>query len=115
VQDTAPGNPEELTIGANPSSPGPAVPLRVRLGHSVRELRAQAGFSQESFSALIEVHRTFMGSLERGRANPSLETLERVARGLRMTPWELLKIAEADRQVRPAEPSMPKRRRRPRA
>ena len=69
----------------------------MRLGHIVRALRADAGFSQESFSALVKVHRTFMGSLERGRVNPSLETLERLARGLRMTAWELLKIAETNR------------------
>ncbi|MGH7516856.1 MAG: helix-turn-helix domain-containing protein [Gemmatimonadales bacterium] len=73
------------------------MPLRARLGHIVRALRADAGFSQERFSALVKVHRTFMGSLERGRANPSLETLERLARGLRMTAWELLKIAETNR------------------
>jgi endonuclease V-like protein UPF0215 family/DNA-binding XRE family transcriptional regulator len=66
----------------------------VRLGHVVRALRADAGFSQESFSARVKVHRTFMGSLERGRVNPSLETVERLAQGLRMTAGELLKIAE---------------------
>ena len=86
------------------------MPLRVRLGHIVRALRADAGFSQESFSALVKVHRTFMGSLERGRVNPSLETLERLARGLRMTAWELLKIAETNRSVDPAESSALRRR-----
>jgi transcriptional regulator with XRE-family HTH domain len=65
-----------------------------RLGPIVRALRSRAGFSQESFSALVNLHRTFMGSLERGRVNPSLETLERLAHGLRMSAWELLQIAE---------------------
>jgi transcriptional regulator with XRE-family HTH domain len=35
-----------------------------------------------------------IGSLERGRGNPSLETLERLARGLRMAVWQLLLMAE---------------------
>jgi transcriptional regulator with XRE-family HTH domain len=69
-------------------------PLRVRLGHTVRELRASAGYSQESFAAKIKVHRTFMGTIERGKTNVSLDTLERLARGLDMAVWELMRIAE---------------------
>jgi transcriptional regulator with XRE-family HTH domain len=70
-------------------------PLRVRLGQTVRELRAAAGYSQESFAARIKVHRTFMGTIERGQANVSLDTLERLAGGLGMGVWELLRVAEA--------------------
>src|SRR2546423_15542414 len=69
-------------------------PLSIRLGRTVRELRAAAGYSQESFAAKIKVHRTFMGTIERGNTNVSLETLERMARGLDMAVWELLRIAE---------------------
>jgi len=69
-------------------------PLRVRLGQTVRELRESAGYSQESFAAKIKVHRTFMGTIERGKTNVSLETLERLARGLGMSVWELMRIAE---------------------
>jgi transcriptional regulator with XRE-family HTH domain len=69
-------------------------PLRVRLGHTVRELRASAGYSQESFAARIKVHRTFMGTIERGGTNPSLDTIERIAKGLSMSVWELLRLTE---------------------
>jgi len=69
-------------------------PLRIRLGHTVRELRATAGYSQESFAAKIKVHRTFMGTIERGKTNPSLDTLERLAKGLEMSVWELVRAAE---------------------
>ncbi|MGI9041519.1 MAG: helix-turn-helix domain-containing protein [Gemmatimonadales bacterium] len=69
-------------------------PLRIRLGQTVRELRAAAGFSQEAFAAEIKVHRTFMGSIERGKTNASLETLERLASGLGLDVWELLQKAE---------------------
>jgi transcriptional regulator with XRE-family HTH domain len=69
-------------------------PLRIRLGQTVRELRASAGYSQESFAAKVKVHRTFMGTIERGKTNISVETLERIARGLGMGAWELLRIAE---------------------
>jgi transcriptional regulator with XRE-family HTH domain len=69
-------------------------PLRIRLGQTVRELRSAAGYSQEGFAAKIKVHRTFMGTVERGKTNVSLETLERIARGLEMSVWELVRIAE---------------------
>jgi transcriptional regulator with XRE-family HTH domain len=69
-------------------------PLRVRLGNAVRELRESAGYSQESFAAKIKVHRTFMGTIERGKTNPSLDTIERLAKGLGMSVWELMRLAE---------------------
>jgi transcriptional regulator with XRE-family HTH domain len=72
--------------------------LRIALGHTIRELRAAAGFSQEKFAAAAGVHRTFMGNLERGDANPSLETLEGIARGLGIKVWELM--ADAERRQR---------------
>lgn len=53
-----------------------------------------AGYSQESFAARIKVHRTFMGTIERGKTNPSLDTLERLAKGLGISVWELLRSAE---------------------
>jgi transcriptional regulator with XRE-family HTH domain len=68
--------------------------LSVRLGQTVRELRKSAGYSQEGFAAAIKVHRTFMGSIERGKTNVSLETLERLARGLDLKVWELLQKTE---------------------
>ena len=69
-------------------------PLRIALGHTIRGLRAAAGFSQEKFAIAAGVHRTFMGNIERGDANPSLETLEGIARGLGIKVWELIEQAE---------------------
>jgi transcriptional regulator with XRE-family HTH domain len=68
--------------------------LRIALGHTIRELRASAGYSQEKFAVAAGVHRTFMGNLERGDTNPSLETLEGVAAGLGLKVWQLLEQAE---------------------
>ncbi len=69
-------------------------PLRIALGQTIRELRASAGYSQEKFAVAAGVHRTYMGNLERGDTNPSLETLEGVAAGLGIKVWELLERAE---------------------
>jgi transcriptional regulator with XRE-family HTH domain len=71
--------------------------LRVALGRTVRALRAAAGYSQEGFADAIGVHRTYMGTLERGGGNPTLETLELIAKGLRLTVSELLRATETGR------------------
>jgi transcriptional regulator with XRE-family HTH domain len=74
-------------------------PLNLRLAHAVRRLRSLAGFSQEAFAAKVKIHRTFMSSIERGKTNVSLETLERLAEGLDMHVWQLIRRAETDTEV----------------
>lgn len=56
--------------------------LRQKLGKTVRRLRTDAGYSQEGFADACEVHRTYMGSVERGETNISLDKLETIARTL---------------------------------
>ena len=70
--------------------------LQRRLGRVVRRLRSQAGFSQERFARRIRVHRTTMGKLENGQFNPSLDMLERLARGLGLSVSAL--FAEVERE-----------------
>ena len=71
--------------------------LRTRLGRAVRRLRSAAGYSQESFADACGLHRTYMGAVERGETNISLDNIERIARGLRVTPAQLLTEAEHER------------------
>jgi transcriptional regulator with XRE-family HTH domain len=69
--------------------------LRADLGRAVRRLRTAKGWSQEAFADRVELHRTYMGSVERGEVNISLENIERIAKGLGLTAGQLL--AEAER------------------
>lgn len=71
--------------------------LRARLGRAVRRLRKEAGFSQESFADRCRVHRTYMGSVERGETNISLDNIERIAKALGLTAASLLAEAERER------------------
>jgi transcriptional regulator with XRE-family HTH domain len=48
-------------------------------GRRVRELRQSQGFSQEAFADKCGVHRTFMGTVERGESNLSFSNIARVA------------------------------------
>jgi len=61
-----------------------------RLGDRVRERRAAAGLTQAGLGERCGLHRTFIGSVERGERNVAVLTLRRIARALRTTPAELL-------------------------
>lgn len=75
----------------------PMATLRTRLGRAVRRLRTEAGYSQESFADKCGLHRTYMGSVERGEVNISLDNLERVSRGLGISVGQLFFEAERER------------------
>jgi transcriptional regulator with XRE-family HTH domain len=68
--------------------------LRRQVGLAVRRLRESEGLSQERFAAIVGVHRTFIGTVERGETNISLDNLERIAEALGRSPSQLLKAAE---------------------
>ena len=61
-----------------------------RFGKRVRELRTEAGYSQESFAAACELDRTYMGGIERGERNLALRNIERIASTLGLSCTELL-------------------------
>ena len=63
---------------------------QIKLGEKIRALRLAQGYSQESFADACKLHRTYMGSLERGERNLTLRTLLTVARALGLTVAELL-------------------------
>jgi transcriptional regulator with XRE-family HTH domain len=64
--------------------------LQVVVGHNLRRLRRQLGYSQESFGEHVGWHRTFVGAVERGERNLTLRTVERLARQLDVHPLALL-------------------------
>jgi transcriptional regulator with XRE-family HTH domain len=55
------------------------------LGRRIRELRTEQGYSQEAFADKCGVHRTFMGTIERGESNLSFQNILKVARTLGVT------------------------------
>jgi transcriptional regulator with XRE-family HTH domain len=71
--------------------------LRHRLGKAVRRLRSSSGYSQESFADHAKVHRTYMGTVERGEVNLTLENIEKIAKALGLAASELLRAAENEK------------------
>jgi transcriptional regulator with XRE-family HTH domain len=71
--------------------------LLERLGRALRKRREALEYSQESFADAIAMHRTYYSAIERGEKNLQLDTLQKVARGLRTPLWGLLREAEGSR------------------
>lgn len=59
-------------------------------GKHLRELRDKTDFSQEKLAELTGLHRTYVGLIERGRANPTLLAIVALARELKVRPAKLL-------------------------
>lgn len=55
---------------------------RMVLGRNVRRLRRQRGMTQEELAFEAEIDLTYMGGIERGRRNPSLLVMARIAKAL---------------------------------
>jgi transcriptional regulator with XRE-family HTH domain len=68
--------------------------LQKALGERVRQLRLKRGYSQEHFADRCGVHRTFMGTIERGETNISFHNLAKIASGLNVTLSMLLSGVE---------------------
>ncbi|MGD9782539.1 MAG: helix-turn-helix domain-containing protein [Kiritimatiellia bacterium] len=54
-----------------------------KFGAAVRIRRRALGLSQEEFAEKVDCHRNFVGRIERGEQNPTVDTLVRIARALR--------------------------------
>ena len=51
-------------------------------GRNVRRLRQQRGLTQEKLAFEAEIDLTYMGGIERGKRNPSLLVMARIAEAL---------------------------------
>jgi transcriptional regulator with XRE-family HTH domain len=71
-----------------PRTPSPL--LLATLAENVRAFRKKHGYSQEQLADLCELHRTYIGSVEREERNVSLSTLEILALALSVSVPELL-------------------------
>jgi transcriptional regulator with XRE-family HTH domain len=56
--------------------------VRARVGLNVRAVRERVGLSQEALAHAAELDRTYVSGIERGRRNPTVVVLDRIARVL---------------------------------
>ena len=68
-----------------------ALTARQLFANNLRKARATKGLSQEDLATLAGLHRTYVGSIERGERNVSIDNMEKLALALGYALPELLK------------------------
>ena len=76
----------------------PRSPDHAALGRAIQTLRQEAGLTQEDLGTRIERDSPAVGSLERGTANPTYDSLLGLAAGLEAELSELFRRAEGFRR-----------------
>lgn len=76
------------------------------LGQRIRELRTEQGYSQEGFADKCGVHRTFMGTVERGESNLSFQNIVRVTATLGVSLSTLFRDLETKAQTLESRPTV---------
>ena len=70
------------------------VPLKTttihrHVGKQIQSLRRQKGITQEELADLVGVDRSYMGFVERGERNPTLDKIGKIAKALKVAPADL--------------------------
>ncbi len=60
------------------------------LARQIRLLRTLRGWSQETLAGLTDLHRTYIGAIERAEGNPCLNNIEKIARAFEVPVRTLL-------------------------
>ena len=63
---------------------------RQRFGANLRRLRQARGLSQEGLAQIAGIHRTYIGAVERGERNVSIDNMERIAAAVGASVADLL-------------------------
>jgi transcriptional regulator with XRE-family HTH domain len=64
--------------------------LRQRFADNICELRKSRGLTQEELAEEAGLHRTYVGSVERGERNVTIDSMYRLAGALDVSVWSLL-------------------------
>ncbi len=68
--------------------------LQKTFGRNLRAYRLGLGMSQERFAAEIDLHRTYVGSIERGEKNLTLQSIEYYCSLLEVDPLQMLQARD---------------------
>lgn len=67
------------------------IDINKAFGKAVADLRKERHITQEELAFRCDIHRTYMGAIERGEKSPTLNTIEKLAKGLNIPIIELFK------------------------
>lgn len=74
-----------------------------QFGLCIRRYRRQKKMSQEKLAELCDLHPVYIGQLERGEKNASLESIMHICRGLDISPSLLFEELERSTNDTPAQ------------
>lgn len=66
--------------------------ILIKFGNKVREQRLLLGLSQEELARRADVHRTYVGMIERAEKNITLENIQKIARALDLPLDKLMRL-----------------------
>jgi transcriptional regulator with XRE-family HTH domain len=61
------------------------IDIRVRIGLRIKQLRANAGLTQDQLAYAINLSRSYLAEVETGKRNISIVNLERICDGLQVS------------------------------
>ena len=64
--------------------------IQLRLGRNVRRLREEHGWGQEDYADRAGIHRTYVSDIERGKRNPTVTVVEKLAAPFKVTSGSLI-------------------------
>lgn len=64
--------------------------ILIKFAEKLKKLRKDRGLSQEALALLCDIDRTYIGRIENMKRNPSLEIVNKIAKGLGIKLTELL-------------------------
>lgn len=86
------GNPSVSAQGFNvmETSPDP----QAAIGRAIRARRREMGLSQQTLGIETNLKQSWISFIELGHANPSYGTVDRIARALGLSMWQLTRLAD---------------------
>lgn len=72
--------------------------LRELVGIQIRSLRKSKGLTQQELAELSNLDDAYIGAVERGERNFSIDTLEKIMNGLQVQPMDLMRFEHNSKQ-----------------
>ena len=66
--------------------------LTIQFGQLVRKYRKERNMSQEQLALLCNMDRSYLGRIERGEVNPTLEKIYELSNALKISAYDLLPL-----------------------
>jgi transcriptional regulator with XRE-family HTH domain len=73
----------------------PKIDPQIAFGRAVAKYRQAAGISQEKLAMICGIHRTYIGTVERGQRNISIQNMTRIATALKVPLSRLIQAMES--------------------